>query len=109
MNSERQMQAKTRPKNKNEAAVSPGSAAFDEATPALDAAYIQKKRGNQSLLRLLRSGALHPKLTVSRPDDLYEQEADRVADEVMRMPDTADRGRQSGINSRDGIIQTKPG
>jgi hypothetical protein len=26
-------------------------------------------------------------LTVSRPDDPYEREADRVADQVMRMPD----------------------
>lgn len=28
------------------------------------------------------------KLTVSTPGDIYEQEADRVADEVMRMPET---------------------
>jgi len=32
---------------------------------------------------------IQTKLTVSEPDDLYEQEADQVADEVMRMPDTA--------------------
>jgi uncharacterized protein DUF4157 len=30
---------------------------------------------------------LRAKLTVSSPDDSYEQEADQVADEVMRMPD----------------------
>jgi len=29
--------------------------------------------------------SIQPKLTVSQPDDPYEQEADRVADEVMRM------------------------
>lgn len=29
--------------------------------------------------------APNPKLTVSRPGDIYEQEADRVADEVMRL------------------------
>ena len=28
-----------------------------------------------------------PKLTVNRPNDIYEQEADAVADKVMRMPD----------------------
>ena len=27
------------------------------------------------------------KLTIGRPDDQYEQEADRVADQVMRMPE----------------------
>ncbi len=32
---------------------------------------------------------LQPKLTISHPNDIYEQEADRVADRVMRMPDPA--------------------
>ena len=32
--------------------------------------------------------ALQAKLKVSRPGDRYEQEADRVADTVMAMPDT---------------------
>jgi len=27
------------------------------------------------------------KLTIGQPDDKYEQEADRVADEIMRMPE----------------------
>jgi len=36
-------------------------------------------------------GALvQPKLTVGAPDDACEQEADRVADTVMRMPETSD-------------------
>ena len=30
---------------------------------------------------------LQPKLAVSQPDDPYEQEADRVAEQVMRMPE----------------------
>jgi len=30
---------------------------------------------------------VQPKLTVSAPGDMYEQEADRVADQVMRMPE----------------------
>jgi hypothetical protein len=30
---------------------------------------------------------VQPKLTVSTPGDMYEQEADRVADQVMRMPE----------------------
>src|ERR1041385_1630358 len=28
-----------------------------------------------------------PKLTINAPNDIYEQEADAVADKVMRMPD----------------------
>jgi Domain of unknown function (DUF4157)/Putative peptidoglycan binding domain len=35
---------------------------------------------------LLRSGVIQAKLTVSQPGDPLEQEADQVADEVMRMP-----------------------
>lgn len=34
-------------------------------------------------------GLIQPKLKISQPNDIYEQEADRVADEVMRMPDPA--------------------
>jgi Domain of unknown function (DUF4157) len=34
----------------------------------------------------MRSGVLQPKLTISQSDDPYEREADRVADQVMRMP-----------------------
>ncbi|MGE5733293.1 MAG: DUF4157 domain-containing protein, partial [Gemmatimonas sp.] len=38
---------------------------------------------------LLRARVLQAKLTVSHPQDVYEQEADRVADHVMRMADPA--------------------
>ncbi len=37
--------------------------------------------------QILRGSRLQAKLTVGAPDDVYEQEADRVADEVMRMPE----------------------
>lgn len=33
------------------------------------------------------SATIQPKLTVNTPGDIYEQEADRVADQVMRMPE----------------------
>jgi hypothetical protein len=35
----------------------------------------------------MRSGVLQPKLTIGQADDPHEREADRVADQVMRMPD----------------------
>jgi Domain of unknown function (DUF4157) len=50
-----------------------------------------------------------PKLSISQPNDSYEQEADRVADRVMRMPDGAFSGRQSATNKGNGKIQTKTG
>jgi len=36
-----------------------------------------------------RPSTIQPKLTVGAPNDVYEQEADRVADRVMSMPDSA--------------------
>ena len=43
---------------------------------------IQQVLGNQAAQRVIQ-----PKLTVSQPNDKFEQEADRVADQVMRIPE----------------------
>jgi hypothetical protein len=50
---------------------------------------LQRALGNQAMLRLLSRStpAIQAKLTVNQPGDRYEQEADRVAEQVMRMPD----------------------
>ena len=58
--------------------------------------------GNQAVKRLMKSGVIQAKLTIGQPNDKYEQEADRVADEVMRMPE-AQVQRQS-----KEMIETKP-
>jgi hypothetical protein len=49
--------------------------------------YLQRTIGNQAVSRLIRSKALQAKLRIGQPGDVYEQEADRVADAVMRMPE----------------------
>ena len=41
--------------------------------------------GNQAMQRVLQSRMIQTKLKISEPGDLHEQEADRMADEVMRM------------------------
>ena len=43
--------------------------------------------GNQAVLRLIESETLQAKLKIGQPWDIYEQEADRVADAVMHMPE----------------------
>jgi len=43
--------------------------------------------------RILRSTGARAKLTIGRPNDKYEQEADRVADQVMRMSDVDEAQR----------------
>jgi hypothetical protein len=47
----------------------------------------QRALGNQAVQRLLLTGALQAKLRVGQPSDVHEQEADRVANTVMRMPE----------------------
>lgn len=55
-------------------------------------------------------GDIQPKLTIGQPDDEYEQEADRVADQVMRMPESEVQ-RKTDCSSCDDVkeeqIQTK--
>lgn len=43
--------------------------------------------GRTEVRKILRGPSLQTKLAIGAPDDVYEQEADRVADEVMRMLD----------------------
>jgi hypothetical protein len=49
--------------------------------------FLQRTVGDQAVQRLLRSGALQAKLRIGQTGDVYEQEADQVADVVMRMPE----------------------
>jgi hypothetical protein len=52
------------------------------------------------------------KLTIGQPNDRYEQEADRVAEQVMSMPDTAVQRQVDGIEETEAeeteAVQTKP-
>src|SRR6266850_849186 len=47
---------------------------------------LHRTLGNQGMQRLLRADVIQAKLRVGEPNDPYEQEADRVAERVMRMP-----------------------
>src|SRR4030095_4328224 len=61
---------------------------------------IRRALGNQAF-----GQAIQAKLTISRPGDEYEQEADRVADQVMRMPDdsTPAAVRSDGLPHISGL------
>ncbi len=50
--------------------------------------FLQRTIGNQGVERLIRSGVLQAKLRIGQPRDKYEQEADRVADQVTQMQET---------------------
>ncbi|GAX60146.1 hypothetical protein SCALIN_C05_0231 [Candidatus Scalindua japonica] len=52
---------------------------------------------------------IQTKLKIGKPGDKYEQEADRVADQVMRMQDnTAISSQRSAVRKGGELIQTKP-
>jgi hypothetical protein len=58
--------------------------------------HLQKTIGNQAVQRLMGSNikfdfskiSIQPKLKVSQPGDVFEKEADRVAEQVIRMPES---------------------
>ena len=47
---------------------------------------LQRTVGNREVERLLKSGVIQAKLRVNEPGDFYEQEAEHVADRVIRIP-----------------------
>lgn len=47
--------------------------------------HLQRTIGNQTVQRLFKSGVIQAKLKIGQPNDVYEQEANRVAAQVMRM------------------------
>jgi len=70
--------------------------------------YLQRTIGNQAVQRMVRSGALQAKLSIGQPGDVYEQEADRVADAVMRMPEPGVQRQVEEEEVEEESIQTKP-
>ena len=56
--------------------------------------------------RLIKSGALQAKLRIGQPGDVYEQEADHVADEVMRMPELGVQRQVKGEEEEE-LVQPK--
>ena len=74
------------------------------SSPADHVLNLQRTIGNRAVMKLIESGKLQAKLKIGRSNDRYEQEADRVADQVMRMPDTSVQRECSGCEEE---IQTK--
>ena len=56
--------------------------------------------------RIFFSTGAQAKLTIGQPNDKYEQQADRVADQVMAMPDS--KLQHQPTSDEEKILQTKP-
>ena len=74
-------------KNKSVSLARQANLSQSMSSPANQVLHLQRTIGNQAVQRMVRSGALQAKLRIGQPGDVYEQEADRVADAVMRMPE----------------------
>ncbi len=74
-------------------------------SPADRILFLQRTIGNQAVQRLIKSGALQAKLRIGQPWDKYEQEADRVADAVMRMPEPGVQRQAEEEEEKKGLMQ----
>ena len=82
---------------------------------------LRQRVGNQGVQRLMseiighskssaqtRSPAIQTKLTVGQAGDIHEQEADRVADAVMRMPEPeASQSSRAPMTTRAAVVQRR--
>jgi hypothetical protein len=73
-----------------------GAISVSELPNANELLRIPRLAGNMAMQRLLRDGALRAKLTVGAPNDIHEQEADRVADTVLSPSPAAVAQRKCG-------------
>jgi hypothetical protein len=69
------------------------------------ALHLQRTYGNRYVQRLMESIGMRAKLTVSQPGDVYEQEADRVADAVTK---ALTSGTQRQAEEEEEELQAKP-
>ena len=65
------------------------------------------KAQQEEIHRILRTTGAQAKLTIGAPNDKYEQEADRVAGQVMAMPDPKLQ-RQPEAEEDEDSVQAKP-
>lgn len=89
----------------------PETADFDSGN-ILD---LQRTLGNQAVQRLMAEGRLNvggnvlqAKLTVGPVDDVYEQEADKTAKQVMNMPDPVQRAAEEDELQMKSIQRASP-
>jgi len=75
--------------------------------PADRILFLQRTIDNQTVQQLIKSGTLLAKLKIGQPGNKYEQEVNRVADEVIRMPEPEGQ-RQVKPEEEEEMLQAKP-
>jgi hypothetical protein len=56
-------------------------------SPVKQILYLQRTIGNRAVTHLFQSGAIQARFKIGKPNDIYEKEADRVSERVMRRRD----------------------
>jgi len=69
---------------------------------------LQRSIGNQAVRNLIRTPYIQTKLQISTPEDPFEEEADRVADTVMRMPEPAPSIQAQPLSTSPAVVQRSP-
>lgn len=59
---------------------------FFSGSSANGVLHLQRTAGNQAVQRLIESGILQAQFRIGHPNDVYEPEADRVAEQVIKLP-----------------------
>jgi hypothetical protein len=67
---------------------------------------LQRTHGNRYVQRVV--AGIQAKLKIGQPGDIYEQEADRVAEEVMQMPEHKVQRQTDEEKKEEELIQSKP-
>jgi hypothetical protein len=82
---------------------------FNSSGPTADRILqFQRTAGNQAVQRVIKSRALQAKIKIGQLNDKCEQEADRVAEQVMKMPDPVFQRRCAKCNGDEKkILQAK--
>lgn len=77
-------------------------------SPADRVLFLQRTIGNQAVQRLINSRVLQTKLRIGKPDDIYEQEADRIAEQIVSSSPPLQRKCAACPKDEDeGLVQHK--
>ncbi|MCP4134812.1 MAG: DUF4157 domain-containing protein, partial [bacterium] len=77
-----------------------------KSTYQADADFLMKMHktvGNQEVQRMIQNRVVQAKMTVGSPNDVYEKEADAVADKIVNMTDAQVQSKQSD----ESLVQAK--
>ena len=74
---------------------------------SVNVAAQKQQQKEQALQTKLASHSLQTKLKIGVPHDKYEQEADRIADQVMRVPEPKVQRQAEPEEEEEELIQTK--